>query len=160
MTWEGFSCCLRKIKWRTAYLGCNGYLTGSSGHKCKLLVLLRTDQPFEWNTQEGGILYDTRWPWLDYISTSVIRQIFFIWLCADQTSANAIRDIGFMSISGYLAVYITSRKHIFSHPLKCLPTFPTSDSDHNTATATFFSHHFSGLNGFFSSQSAVLFRPW
>ena len=66
----------RAIGQELAYLQCNGHLTGSSGHKHNLLGLVRTYQPFEWNMQEGGILYGTRWPWLDYISTGVIWQIF------------------------------------------------------------------------------------
>ena len=64
----------RAIEQELAYLGCNGHLTGSSGHKRNLLRLVRTDQPFEY---AGGISYGTRWPWLDYISTSVIWQIFY-----------------------------------------------------------------------------------
>ena len=66
----------RAIGQELAYLQCNGHLTGSSGHKHNLLGLVRTYQPFKWNMQEGGISYGTRWPWLDYISTGVIWQIF------------------------------------------------------------------------------------
>ena len=71
----------RAIEQELAYLGCNGHLTGSSCHKRNLLGLVRTYQPFEWNMQEGGILYGTRWPWLDYISTGVIWQIFYSVAC-------------------------------------------------------------------------------
>ena len=76
MTWKGFSCCFENDR-DTAYLGCNVHLIGSSGQKRILLVSPRTDQPLEWNMQEGSILYETRWPWFDYISTGVVRQIFY-----------------------------------------------------------------------------------
>jgi len=44
MTWKGFSRCL--IERGTAHLGCNVYLTRSSGHQRNLLVIVHTDQPF------------------------------------------------------------------------------------------------------------------
>ena len=34
-------------------------MTGFSCHKHNLLVLVRTDQSFAWDMQEGGILYET-----------------------------------------------------------------------------------------------------
>jgi len=78
----------RTMERELAYLQCNGHLTWYSGHKCNLLGLVHTYQPFEWNMQEGGILYGSRWPWLDYISTDVIRQRFYSVVCRPKNLIN------------------------------------------------------------------------
>ena len=56
------------IEWGTAYLGCNGNMTGFPGRSYNYLGIVRTDQPSvvrtdqpsEWKMLEGGILYEVR----------------------------------------------------------------------------------------------------
>ena len=48
------------IEWGTAYLGCNGNMTGSPGRDYNHLGVVRTDQPSEWKMLEEGILYEVR----------------------------------------------------------------------------------------------------